>query len=46
MEKVGGEAVHGNMKTFFEKTRSMDDIRKQSFEKTFPEFYELVKNYE
>ena len=41
-----GGAVHGNMKTFFEKTRSMDELRKQSFEKTFPELYELVKDYE
>ena len=38
--------MHGSMKTFFEKTRAMDDLRNQSFEETFPELYELVKEYE
>ena len=45
-ESRWGGAVSGDMKTFFEKTRAMDELRKQSFEETFPELYELVKDYE
>ena len=35
-----------SMKVFFEKTRAMDVTRKDYFEITFPEFYELIKDYE
>ena len=35
-----------SMKVFFEKTRAMDVTRKDNFEITFPEFYELIKDYE
>jgi organic radical activating enzyme len=34
------------LQTFFEKTRTMDTMKKTSFEDTFPELYELIKNYE
>ena len=35
-----------SMKVFFKKTRAMDVTRKDNFEITFPEFYELIKDYE
>ena len=34
------------MKSFFQKTGAMDVTKKTSFKKTFPEFYELIKDYE
>ena len=34
------------MKAFFQKTGAMDVTKKTSFKKTFPEFYELIKDYE
>ena len=30
---------------FWEVTKKMDTIRKQSFEHTFPDLYELIKDY-
>ena len=34
------------MKSFFQKTGAMDVTKKTSFKKIFPEFYELIKDYE
>ena len=34
------------LQTFFQKTRAMDVTRKDNFEITFPEFYELIIQYE
>jgi len=41
-----GEPVNpGLLKTFFEKTHIHDEYRAESFQETFPEFYELIKGY-
>jgi hypothetical protein len=42
----GAECDTKLLKTFFDKTRLHDGYRKDSFNETFPELYELLKQYE
>ena len=42
----GSEYDEDLLKTFFDKTRLHDGYRKDSFNHTFPELYELLKKYE
>lgn len=42
----GAECDTKLLKTFFDKTRLHDDYRKDSFNDTFPELFEIIKKYE
>jgi hypothetical protein len=42
----GSECDSELLKTFFHKTKIHDEFRKDSFSETFPELYELLKDYD